>query len=239
MSAYEKGTGAPEFMKCKNTSSIAAFFDFDKTLLIRDSAAIGITYLWKKKEISSSLMVRILVAHQLFKKNILSAETMTNLVLELYRGKQLKHFQDGVGDFYVEYLKPWLSPKMVKRLEFHRSQGHYLVLLSASVRYMLQEVVRDLHFDHLICTDLAEGDDGALLGKPLNGVCIGRKKAQAARALADDCGLNLSESYAYGDHNSDRYILESVGNPFVVRPDTKMRKIAVEKKWPIFASAQD
>ena len=133
-------------MQIKNEADAGAFFDFDNTLITADSARIGIDFLFKEGHISVPLIMRILVCHQLFKREWISIERMTSLVLTIYRGKKLQSFVDGTGDFYQNFLRPHLSAVMLDRLAWHRQEGHKLILLSASIRYMLEEVVRHIGF---------------------------------------------------------------------------------------------
>ena len=64
------------------------------------------------------------------------------------RGKRLEDFQQGSAAFYQEHLKPHLAPNILRRVEHHRQQGHVLVLISRSIRYLLEPVAEDLGFHH-------------------------------------------------------------------------------------------
>jgi hypothetical protein len=46
-------------------------------------------------------------------------------------------------------------------------------------------------------------------------------------------GYDLADCYAYSDSITDLPMLEAVGNPTVVNPDRALRKIAVERGWPL------
>jgi len=214
-------------------SKIAAFFDFDNTLLANDSGKLGIKYLYLEKMISLPFVVKIILANQLFKRNIITSEGIAKLILKLYKGKELQPFVDGAKEFYLKHLKPNLAPSMMQQLEFHRRSGHVLVLLSASIRYMLQYVADDIGFDHLLCSDIEVGEDGILTGKPQGEICAGIYKSQAATRLAEECNIDLAKSYAYGDHGSDIDILSLVGNPVAVCPKPQLQKHAEENNWKI------
>jgi phosphoserine phosphatase len=75
--------------------------------------------------------------------------------------------------------------------------------------------------------------DIALQDRISGRICYGKVKAEIVKRLAEKENPDLSNSYAYGDDISDRYILESAGNPIVVNPDESLRKIAVERYWKI------
>src|SRR5947208_2374218 len=46
-------------------------------------------------------------------------------------------------------------------------------------------------------------------------------------------GIDLSESTAYSDSDSDLPFLEAVGRPVVVNPDRALRTAAAERGWPV------
>ncbi|HHO75765.1 MAG TPA: HAD-IB family hydrolase [Deltaproteobacteria bacterium] len=213
--------------------SVGAFFDFDKTLLMVESPKLGIRYLWDKGMISAAYVAKILFANFFYKRNLISDETMTHLLLTFYRNKPLELFQAGADDYYHDIIKPHLAPGILARVHKHAEQDHVLILISAGIRYLLEPVVKDLEFDFLICTELETGPDGLLTGRAKGPVCSGINKKQYASRLAHDLDLDLLRSFAYGNHHSDIPMLEMVGNPHAVEPNDILRKIAKERNWPI------
>jgi phosphoserine phosphatase len=69
---------------------------------------------------------------------------------------------------------------------------------------------------------------GRLAGEHLSG----EAKARAVRALAVRHGLELSESYAYGNCLADLPMLESVGRPVAVNPRVGLERIACSEAGP-------
>ena len=212
---------------------IAAFFDVDKTLLVKDSAEIGFKYLWKLRMVSPLFLLKITMLNQFYKRDRLSARAMAEYCLRYYRGRKFQVFLDGVGDYYVNWMKPYLSPAVVAKVREHQAAGHTLVLLSASVRYYLNELAKDLGIEHMLCTRLEIDKDGVCTGRTLGPPMIGEEKKTAAQEFARVHGIDLAASYAYSDHHSDLPLLESVGHPVVVRPTERLRKIARERSWAI------
>ena len=85
--------------------------------------------------------------------------------------------------------------------------------------------------------DLAIGtqvaiEDGEYTGEILF-YAYGEGKADAMRSLAEERGYDLSASYAYSDSHTDLPMLELVGHPVAVNPDTELRRLAAEREWPI------
>ena len=213
--------------------SIAAFFDFDKTLLNTESSRIGIRYLREQRMVSLGYILKVVVANFLYERHLLADETFASVMLKIYRGRRLAEFQDGAADFYSANLKPHLAPRILERLNWHRQQGHVVVLVSGSLRYMLEPVVADLGIAQLLCSDLEEGPDGRLTGSIRGRLCMGDHKRYLVQQLSGELNLSLSASYAYGDHHSDLPLLKLVGNPHAVEPDPSLKRFAIKNNWPI------
>jgi len=211
---------------------IAAFFDFDKTLLTVESAKPGLRYLYNKGEITLGFVLSIIFINFFYQRHLISEIKMGHIMLRLYKGKKLQTFEDHAHRFYDDCLKPRLSRTMLTCVEKHRSEGHVLVLVSGSIRYYLRPVINDLGFDHLLCTDL-EVRNGILTGRTIGNICVDMEKRTRMEMLADKENLDLFSSHAYGNHQSDIPMLDLVGNAYVVDPTRPLKKLAKNKGWPI------
>jgi HAD superfamily hydrolase (TIGR01490 family) len=216
-----------------NKRRIGAFFDFDETLLDTASSRLGIKHLWERRLVSRGFILKALVAGFLYNHHLITDEQTSRILIRLYRNRRLEEFKQGSEAFYVDILKPRLAPNILAKVIAHRDQGHATVLISGSIRYMLEPVAQDLGFEHLLCTDLEEGANGLLTGRPKGPFCLDGTKRQLAIKLAQRSEIDLKSSYAYGNHEADLPLLELVGFPHVVEPSGSLRKIAVERNWPI------
>ena len=214
-------------------SAIAAFFDFDQTLLEVESGHMGIRMLREQGILPLGYFLKVWLANCFYRWQWLSEAGMARILLTYYRHRNLSEFEATAEDFYLTYLKPRLAPSILARLEEHRRAGHLLVLISGSVRYMLEPVVRDLRFDRLFCTDLEEGHDGLLTGRSRGAICVDRAKQNYARQFAVEADVDLAASFAYGNHPADLPLLEAVGHPHVVEPTRALARIAAQRAWPV------
>jgi putative phosphoserine phosphatase/1-acylglycerol-3-phosphate O-acyltransferase len=212
---------------------VAAFFDFDKTIIEVESGRMAMKWMWDRRIILPGFVLKVLAAKILNKLNLLSEERLIETMLTFYRGRKLDNFRQGSKQFYQEYLQPYLAPAIIQRIDFHKKEGHFLVLVSASLRYLLEPVVDDLGFDLLLCTDLEEGKDGLLTGRPKGPVCIEENKRTITLKMADEYGLDLENSYAYGDSESDLPLLNLVGHPHVIEPSNSLARVAARRGWPV------
>lgn len=101
-----------------------------------------------------------------------------------------------------EELPGLVRPEALQRIEWHRAQGHLLVLVSASIDLYLAPWCATHGFD-LVCNRL-EQLDGRLTGC-YQGADIGPHKAREIRARFDPTAF--ARVYAYGDSREDRSML--------------------------------
>ena len=214
-------------------SHIAAFFDFDETLVEVNSASMGLKWLYDHNMLPKWYIIKMLVTKFLYDRHLVTENFMAAVSLTYYKGRKLSDFLESANAFYFDYLKPHLAPNVKERLEFHREKGHQLVLISGSLRYYLEPVVKDLQFDHLLCTDLEEDGNGLLTGRSAGPICVGRSKRIITEKFVEDYKVDLSQSYAYGNHQADIPLMEMVGNPVAVAPTDPLRKKAEKNNWPI------
>jgi phosphoserine phosphatase len=109
--------------------------------------------------------------------------------------------------------------------------GHQIIIISSSGTDVVEPIGERLGADLAIGTQVGI-EDGKYTGEILF-YAYGPGKAEAMRSLAAERGYDLTECYAYSDSFTDVPMLEAVGHPVAVNPDTELRKVAVENHWPI------
>ncbi|MFJ6696357.1 HAD family hydrolase [Streptomyces sp. NPDC091272] len=121
--------------------------------------------------------------------------------------------------------------RAVEALRGHRAAGRTVVLVSGSMRALVEPVARDLGADAVLCTELCADARGVLTGE-VERPMIGAVKGAAARDLIRRSGAVADGCYAYGDHASDLPLLRAVGRPAVVGDDPDLADHALRAGWP-------
>ena len=70
-------------------------------------------------------------------------------------------------------------------------------------------------------------------GRPAGPFTYREGKAEAIREIAAREGIDLAESFAYSDSESDLPMMRAVGNPVAVNPDAALEKVARVEGWRI------
>ena len=127
---------------------------------------------------------------------------------------------------------PRLYPQMLELAYSHQDAGRPIYICTAASQEIAEMLAHVLGFDGGLGTR-SEIVDGAYTGR-LDGPFTYREgKATALRALAAAQGIDLGESYAYSDAESDLPMLIAVGHPVVVNPDAELARIARERGWDV------
>lgn len=134
---------------------------------------------------------------------------------------------------FDEQIEPRLGLRGTGWIERERAKRRAVVLLSGMPELLLEPFAERFGSDLAIGTPLEVGADGRLTGRRAGLHPYGAAKLAIARAIAEEHGWESRDCSAYGDHESDRYLLEWVGEPFAVDPDERLRLEAVRKGWTI------
>jgi len=212
----------------------AAFFDLDRTLLRRSSALALAGSFREHGMIGRGQLAKAAAWQLLFAARGASAETVRKAAedgMVVLKGSRVDDLRSLVVTAMEPVLKPLVYQEPLHLVSRHRERGEPVYIVSATLHEIVEELARELGFDGAIGST-CEIVDGVYTGRSLRGV-HGAGKAAVIRELAETEGLDLSASTAYSDSHTDLPFLEAVGNPIVVNPDRELRRIAVEREWPM------
>jgi phosphatidylglycerophosphatase C len=185
----------------KPVARVVAAFDFDGTLSTRDnvvpflrriagSAATARAFAETSARLASG-------GRGMWKRDVVKAE----MVRRLLTGRVARHVDDLAHAFALEVIARHLRADAMTRADWHRAQGHHLVIVSASFGAYLRPVAEQLRFDAVLATELEVGDDGRLTGR-LAGANV--RGAEKVRRLDEWLGDEPAYVWAYGDSAGDR-----------------------------------
>src|SRR5580658_2247400 len=121
-------------------------------------------------------------------------------------------------------------PEGFARVRAHRALGHRTLLITGALDFIIAPV-RPL-FDDIVCAQMEERD-GLLTGHLTNLPPIGEARALVLSEYAAAHDLSLEESVAYADSASDLAMLEAVGFPVAVNPESRLAAIARRRGWHV------
>jgi HAD superfamily hydrolase (TIGR01490 family) len=214
----------------------AAFFDLDKTLLPGSSLFLVARGLYDRDFYRIRDILRLSWEQLMFRVLGREVESGVNVAkkaaLEFVEGRS----QDEVLDMGKEIVEERIFPRMydgiVRAMEHHQEKGDLTFLVTASPDEVAKVIAEGLNMTDGLGTKAKVDEEGYYTGELEGDLMHGEEKRKAVKELADDYNIDLSQSFAYSDSISDLPLLESVGHPQVVNPDSELNAIAHERGWP-------
>ncbi len=209
-----------------------AFFDLDGTILNTNSGKILAHYAHKTRILSSRHIINGIFFSALYKMNLMQPEKIIYRITDWFSGIEETTLVGITNQIYDQFLKSAIRKDMLTEINNHKRNNGRTTILSAAISYICQPIKEFLEIDDMICTGL-EVKDGFLTGNPKGKYCFGEEKLQQAKLYFQKHGFSSGKAYFYADSKEDLPLLEKVGHPICVSPDSKLARIAKKKGWTI------
>src|ERR671917_992128 len=212
----------------------AAFFDLDKTLIEGSSALHFGRAAYKHGMLSRRQLGRDVWANLKFRVKGSTDEgtdALRRRILDAIAGQRVVDLQR-LGPDVLAGILPLLYRQVLAEAWAHQDAGRPAYIVTAASQELAEVLAAVLVLDGGIGMR-SEVRDGVYTGRPAGPFTYREGKAEAIRQVAEREGIDLAESFAYSDSESDLPMLRLVGNPVVVNPDAELRRIAVSEGWRI------
>ena len=146
-----------------------------------------------------------------------------------YEDAPVEQIDEDVRDMMTQLIITKSFPDGLRRVREHRALGHRTVLITGALDFAVAGL-KPL-FDEIVAAEMSIRPDGTYSGEMKRVPPTGETRAQV---LADYCeaeGFRLDECVAYADSTSDLPLLEAVGHPVAVNPETRLAAIARKRGW--------
>jgi putative phosphoserine phosphatase / 1-acylglycerol-3-phosphate O-acyltransferase len=211
---------------------VAAFFDFDGTLITGYSAAA----FYRKRLWEGDLgWIEAARTLQIASRGVRTEEEFAaflELSLASLRGKRETDLREAGERLFRDEIGGALHRETWELVRAHRAKGHRIVIASSATRFQVGPAAREIDADHVICTELEEAG-GRFTGKPKGILPWGEGKAAAVRRLAKQESIDLARSFAYANGVEDVAFLATAGHPVAVEPAPGLFAEASRRGWPV------
>ncbi|MGJ8514154.1 putative phosphatase [Carnimonas sp. R-84981] len=138
-------------------------------------------------------------------------------------------------DFMRDVVEEIILPKAEALLKKHREAGDYLLIITATNRFVTAPIAERLGVDDLIAIELEE-HDGHYTGQ-LAGIPSFRegKITRLEHWLTQHPEITRDGAWFYSDSRNDIPLLERVDRPVAVDPDDVLAAEARARDWPIIS----
>jgi HAD superfamily hydrolase (TIGR01490 family) len=215
-----------------------AIFDFDRTLFPEETFPLLMRHL-KNHPIHfqkyRNFFLRILPVYLAYKCKLYPEQKMKEYSMWSYIAAfgsspklEIEQFFSQIGKIMSQNL----SETVLHRLEQHRLDGYYTMLVSGAYEPLLYSVTKNVNFDCIIGSSIPYKDEKLSKNSSINYI-YGERKKEFINAHLSNTEVDWQNSFAYGDSYTDLDVLELVGNPVAVNPEPRLLEVANHKKWEI------
>ncbi len=208
-----------------------AAFDLENTLIasnvVESYAWLATRHLSPKKRFEFALRT-LTETPGLWRRDKRDRTDFLRYFYQRYKGAPLKQLERDAAEMLSDLILIKSFPAGLRRVRAHRAAGHQTVLITGALDIAV-EPLRPL-FDHIIAAKI-DRKDGKLTGEMLDVPPTGEVRAQLMVDWAEENGLDPQQGVAYADSASDLPMLEAVGYPVAVNPETRLVTIAERRGW--------
>ncbi len=213
-----------------------AIFDMDGTSINTSSPVVLVKRLAREKKITplQSFMILcwgVAYKYQLPRKN----NPVRERVFSAFKGVHWTKVNSYLQNFFEEEIATHIRDSAKKEMERLHDLGIVVVMVSASFDSVIATCMTKMPINFGVAS-LMQIDDSGNYTNIVEGIPPeGPDKKTAFETFAN---ANFGEGrweveYSFGDHLSDREILQLAKNPVAVTPDKQLENLAKESGWKI------
>ena len=212
-----------------------AIFDLDNTLIAGDS-----DHAWGEFLIDQGLVNRETYkqANDSFYQDYLNG-TLDIFAYQAFALQPLTRFTpEQLTQLHQQFMQQQIAPLMLSKasalLERHRQAGDFLLIITATNRFVTGPIAELLGVDDILATE-PEVIEGRYTGNLVGTPCYQEGKVTRLNQWLKDRDHSLKGSYFYSDSRNDIPLLELVDHPVAVDADEVLTAQAKAKGWSLIS----
>jgi len=213
-------------------SHIGAFFDFDGTIIYGYSATVYLREQIRRGDIKPRQLLELTKTMVDFGLGNMGFSAMMMVASQYLEGIDEADYLEFAERLYKKHIAKLIYPESRALIEAHLKKGHTVAIVSAATPYQVTPAARELGIEHVKCSHL-EVVNGKFTGAIKKPTCYGMGKVDAAEQLVEQYDIDIQESFFYSDSDEDIQLLEYVGKPRPLNPNSRLRRTAKGRGWPV------
>jgi len=192
-----------------NEKTSLALFDFDGTISNKDSFVAFMKFTHGTPVFVIRMAMGFLTFFGWKIGLVKSHYTKVKALRSFYKGWTKERMSDARKQFTSEIIPTILFPKAIDKIDWHKEQGHRIIVVTASCDAWLGDWVKQMGLE-VLCTEM-ELKEGVYTGELSKPNCRGKEKVNRVKEH-----LNLddfAEVYAYGNDYGDNQLLAIADHP--------------------------
>jgi HAD superfamily hydrolase (TIGR01490 family) len=217
------------------SADVLVLFDLDHTLLTLDSDEAWIEFLIEERILDRQEFERAnrdLVVR--YRAGEATSVEFSYFYMSTLAGRDPALLAEWHARYLERKIRPAISEAARELLAKHRAEGHLMVLTTATGRFIVAPIARELGFEHLIATE-PEMEDGRYTGRVSGTPNMREGKVTRLDAWLRERDMAIEafrQSWFYSDSVNDLPLLMRVTHPVAVNPDPSLAAHARSNRWP-------
>jgi HAD superfamily hydrolase (TIGR01490 family) len=208
-----------------------AIFDLDYTLVEGDCESLWCQFLLEQGLVDAAFVNRIAEFYVEYENGRLDFYAYESFLMHTMASLGASKLTPMRAAF-LQRLRFRLRPYVVRWLDWHRGQGHQVLMITATNSFLARPMADLLRIKQLICTEV-EMQEGCPTGLVLGTIPYREGKVALLDAWLSHWDQTLKDSWGYSDSYNDLPLLQHVRYPVAVTPDSNLYCHALEHGWDI------
>jgi phosphatidylglycerophosphatase C len=220
----------------ESPAPVVAAFDLDGTLTEGGSVILWLRRLaGTSKTFRAALRLIVPLTIGAVRSSQWADSAKERLFHALLAGRDVEQVARISREFALEHLEHEGRELLIERLDWHRAQGHDVVIVSASPQIYVDVMAETLKADGALGTRLAVDPLGKLTGSYLGKNCRGTEKMRRLSEWIESRHYPSEPViYAYGNSRGDRRLLAGAAYPFNAG---RLGRVGALRRFPRIKSA--
>ncbi|MBK7300146.1 MAG: HAD family hydrolase [Moraxellaceae bacterium] len=212
-----------------------AIFDLDNTLIAGDS-----DHAWGEFLVAQGLVDGVWYKAQNDKfyadycTGQLDIIAYSEFVFGFLAQHDMSYLQQLHQQFMAQVIQPIMLPKAQALIQQHRDAGDFLLIITATNRFITQPIGEALGISELLATE-PQQQVGRYTGKVEGVPCYREGKITRYQAWLSTQNIMFEQVFFYSDSHNDLPLLKIVDTPIAVDPDDTLKQYAQQQNWPILS----
>ena len=207
-------------------------FDLDHTLLKVNSSFRFGSFLYKNSYFSCWRAFACISDYFRYEWFGLSIYELHHRIFRrLFEGRNSLEICNFAAKFLTESFEEMLYSPALERLNEAMARGDYVVILSSSPDFLVEQIANRLHVVHWKGTKYCTNEQGFFYR--IASVMEGEEKAKVLAELSENLKLSKENITVYSDSHLDLPMLNMAGRPVGADPNFQLKRICLRNGWEI------
>ena len=212
-----------------------AIFDLDNTLIAGDSDHGWGQFLVTHNIVDADYYQRMNDQfYQDYQSGNLDMLAYVKFALQPLNDKSAEQLEQLHQQFMAEVIAPMWLPKAEQLLQQHRDAGDFILIITSTIRFIVEPICEKLGVDDLIATE-PEQNNGQYTGNIIGVPSFQEGKITRLNEWLQATGNSTDGASFYSDSINDLPLLEIIDRPVAVDPCDALRKAAENRSWEIIS----